>query len=516
MVSRLPRALRTILLVLLVQLGLLIGAGLAVWTLLQLPKGHWSRFPLLGGTAMILVLALVTSILIGVRWRKEAEQGLQEVHDQFRHLVDSIDGIVWESDAVTLDFHFVSLQAERMLGYPVEAWYQEPQFWRKHLHPEDCAQTIAFFDVAEARLQPFTAEYRMVRRDGGVVWIRDIVSITAAEGRPAILHGVMVDVTERKQSQEELEQALLEVKRREGDLTLYKDHLEELVTERSGALIQANTELRVAWEKAEESNRLKSNFLANMSHELRTPLNAIILYSDLIMEEAQALALSETQEDLRKIQCAGKHLLSLIDDILDLSKIEAGRISLNLEEVPVGGLIEEITLQTAPMIGKKANRLVLEADPALQSLITDPLRLRQILINLLSNAAKFTTEGTITLGVRPGDTGEGVQFYVRDTGIGITPEQQGRIFERFTQGDGSTTRRFGGTGLGLALSRRLAELLGGTLEMESEAGQGSTFFLNLATLSQGEGQEAGASASQRAQGTLNRAESSLSTPFIPG
>ncbi len=270
------------------------------------------------------------------------------------------------------------------------------------------------------------------------------------------------------------------------------------MTERSGALIQANTELRIAWEKAEESNHLKSNFLANMSHELRTPLNAIILYSDLIMEEARALALSETQEDLRKIQCAGKHLLSLIDDILDLSKIEAGRISLNLEEVPLSDLIEEITLHTAPMIGRKANRLVLEVDPALQSLITDPLRLRQILINLLGNAAKFTTEGTITLGAGPCANGEGAWFYVQDTGIGITQEQQSRIFERFTQADGSTTRKFGGTGLGLALSRRLAELLGGSLEVESEPGKGSTFYLNLPSLHQGEGQEVGASGGQRA------------------
>jgi PAS domain S-box-containing protein len=478
---------RTILLVLLMQTTLLVGAGAATWILIQPSAGHWSRIPILVGIFSTLFLLLICSVMIGARWRKEASQGLDDVHGRFRHLVDSIDGIVWESDAVTLDFHFVSLQAESLLGYPVGAWYSEPKFWRNHLHPEEREQVVAYFDEAEARLQPFTAEYRMIRADGGVVWLRDIVSITAVDGRPAILHGVMVDITERKQFQEELERALQEVENREADLTNYKDHLEELVMQRSEALIQANTKLRIAWEKAEESNRMKSSFLANMSHELRTPLNAIILYSDLIMDEVETLELTETRDDLNRIQSAGKHLLALIDDILDLSKIEAGQITLNLGEIDVAGMIREITHTTAPMIAKNRNALIIDADPAIRSLLTDQTRLRQILINLLSNAAKFTEGGTITLGLVPGEAPGEVVFYVRDTGIGMTKEQQGRIFQRFTQADDSTTRKFGGTGLGLSLSRRLAELLGGSVRVESEAGAGSTFFVKLAKQAQTSG-----------------------------
>ena len=481
------QVLQTALLVVLVQAGLFAGTWLVVWTQSHQPTGHWSRIPFLVGTAAIALLTLIVSIQIAVRWRKEAQQGLVEVHDRFRHLVDSIEGIVWESDAVTLEFNFVSLEAERMLGYPLAEWYRDPLFWRKHLHPEDREQTIAFFDEAEARLQPFTAEYRMLKSDGCVLWVRDIVSVTARDGRPAFLHGVMVDVTDRKHLQEELERAFQEVQDRETDLTSYKDHLEELVMQRSEALLRANSELRVAWERAEESNRMKSNFLANMSHELRTPLNAIILYSDLIMEEAKALALGGTQEDLRRIQQAGKHLLSLIDNILDLSKIEAGRTTLNLEEIAVPEMLQEITSNTAPMIGKNRNHLVVEADPALGALVSDQTRLRQILINLLSNASKFTSDGTITLGVQTGDQAEEVVFFVRDTGIGMTKEQQSRIFHWFTQADGSTTRKFGGTGLGLALSRRLAELLGGSLWVESAPGEGATFFLKLARRTQAQG-----------------------------
>jgi PAS domain S-box-containing protein len=474
----LSRTNRTALLVLLVQIGLLTGAGLLVWAILS-PGGGGAQVSLILGTGSLLLLSLLSTVMLGVRWRRRAERGLREVGGQFRHLVDSINGIVWESDAVTLQFHFVSRQAERMLGYPVEDWYADPQFWRKHLHPDDRDKVIAYFDECEAMLEPFTAEYRMVRPDGGIVWARDIVTVTAVDGKPARLHGVMVDITEGKRTQEELEQALEAIQARESDLNSYKDHLEELVMQRSEALLRANAELRIAWEKAEESNRMKSNFLANMSHELRTPLNAIILYSDLIKDEILVMGQKESAEDLDRIQCAGRHLLSLIDDILDLSKIEAGRVTLNIEDIDVPGMIQDITANTAPMISKNRNRLVIEADPSIQILHTDPTRLRQILINLLGNASKFTSGGTITLGIQPCEEPDEILLLVRDTGIGMTVEQQGRIFQLFTQADNSTTRKFGGTGLGLALSRRLAELLGGSLWVESEEGKGSTFYVKL-------------------------------------
>ncbi len=470
---------RTILPVLLVQAGLLVTAVALTWLALTPVGGPGVKTALFLMLGIILALCLGSSVLLGIQWRRQTEERLREARGHFRHLVDAIDGIVWESDATTLRFHFVSKQAERMLGYPVEDWYADPLFWRKHLHPEDRAPVIAYFDEAEAKLEPFVAEYRMIRQDGGIVWARDMVSITAENGRPSILHGVMVDVTDRKRIEQDLERALREIQARESDLTAYKDHLEELVMARSEALIQANRELRVAWEKAEESNRMKSHFLANMSHELRTPLNAIILYSELIMEETKALEQAGTVEDLRKIQGAGRHLLSLIDDILDLSKIEAGRITLEPEAIDIAAMVHEVVQSMTPMAQQNGNTLSVELDPEAPVVRTDLLRLRQILINLLGNAAKFTAKGSILLGVKPSPEGAGVLFFVRDTGIGLTREQQTRIFQRFTQADDSTTRRFGGTGLGLALSQRIGELLGGTLWVESEEGRGSTFFLRL-------------------------------------
>ena len=474
-----PRTIRTILLVLLVQLCLILGSCLFVWFVLGRYEGNWSQVAKLSWITTMLLLAVGISIVLGVRWCRRAEPRLLEAHDRFKHLVDSIDGIVWEMDLVAEVNTFVSHKAEHMLGYRVEDWYSDSLFWRKHLHPDDREKTIETFRKAEINLLPFTVDYRMTKQDGGVVWIRDIATVTAVDGRPSRLQGVMLDITERRRLQEELEQALQEAKAREADLNIYKDHLEELVMARSKALERTNTELRIAWEKAEESNRMKSNFLANMSHELRTPLNAIILYSDLVRDETESLGQKEISDDLHNIQSAGRHLLSLIDDILDMSKIEAGRITLNMDEINVCEMLHEITANTAPMIGKNHNHLIVQADPDVQSLQTDQTRLRQILINLLSNASKFTSDGTITLGIQAWEDPGQILFYVRDTGIGMTSEQLGRIFQNFTQADDTTTRKFGGTGLGLALSKRLAELLGGALWAESEEGKGSVFYLKM-------------------------------------
>ena len=460
-----PEISHKIFLVLGIQIVLVLGTVLVEWWDLHSLVSQWGSLVVALGTGATLLLGMLFTLMVWIGWRKQPDQERQQNHDQFRHLVDSIDGIVWESDPVTLENTFVSRRAERLLGYPVEDWYADPEFWHKHLHPDDLDKAVKCFAQAEADLQPFTADYRMVKSDGSVVWIRDIVTITAVDGRASMLHGVMVDITERKRVEEEL--------------TRYKDRLEELVAERSEALVKANMELTVARERAEEGSRLKSSFLANMSHELRTPLNAIILYSDLIMEEVCAEGKTGTMEDLTKIQNSGRHLVRLIDDILDLSKIEAGRIVLNVEETNIPGLIQEITAHISPMLNRNHNRMMVEMDPKITIMETDQTRLRQILINLLSNAAKFTSGGDITLGIQPDSDPNSLLFFVRDTGIGMTLEQQSRVFQVFEQADESTTKKYGGTGLGLALSRRFTELLGGKLWVESKEGFGSTFYLTL-------------------------------------
>ena len=262
-------------------------------------------------------------------------------------------------------------------------------------------------------------------------------------------------------------------------------HLEIRVQQRTLALAhandtltRANEDLTVARDKAQEGSRAKSAFLANMSHELRTPLNAILLYTELLAEEAQESGQERKLKDLTKIKQAGRHLLALIDNILDLSKIEAGKISLHIEETDIPITLHEIITDTAPVVAKNRNTLVVEIDPSIKTLHTDQTRLRQILVNLLSNASKFTSEGTITLGAQT-DQNDSVHFFVKDTGIGMSPEQQARIFDEFTQADESTTRRFGGTGLGLTLSQCFAKMLGGKIWVESEEGRGSTFHVLL-------------------------------------
>ena len=251
----------------------------------------------------------------------------------------------------------------------------------------------------------------------------------------------------------------------------------EDVTERR----RAEEEVLNAREAAETANRTKSLFLANMSHELRTPLNAILGYSEMLHEEAVERELAEFASDLDKIGTAGKHLLALINDILDLSKIEAGKMELFLESFDMAELIGEVVSTIQPMLRTNGNTLNVRLAPGLGVMHADQMKVRQGLFNLLSNADKFTQRGTVTVDARRErmDGREWIVFQVADTGIGMDAEQIVKLFQDFTQADASTTRRFGGTGLGLALTRRFCQMMGGDVTVRSVAGAGSVFTIKL-------------------------------------
>jgi PAS domain S-box-containing protein len=289
--------------------------------------------------------------------------------------------------------------------------------------------------------------------DGSRVFHSAKFPLRRADGSVAEVCGVSTDITRRKLA----EASLLEL----------NETLERRVAERTAS--------------AEDASRAKSEFLARMSHELRTPLNAILGYSELIEEEMRDRGDSGWLPDVLRIRAAGKHLLSLINDILDISKIESGKMLVHIEEFSVAGMVDEVVATSRPLIERNRNLLRCDVAAAVGSMRSDPLKIRQCLLNLLSNAGKFTTGGQVSFQVaRQLVNGRAwVYFRVSDTGIGIAPEHIGQLFREFYQVDASTTRRYEGTGLGLVITQRLCHMLGGEIRVHSQPGQGSVFTLEL-------------------------------------
>ena len=293
---------------------------------------------------------------------------------------------------------------------------------------------------------------------------RDLVALGEGDLRPSNLTAEISGVAEY----EVLAQAFANTRHR----------LSELLD----AMKHRTVELEEAKVLADAANQTKSEFLANMSHELRTPLNAIIGYSEILSEDAKDSGHSEYLPDLNKIRSSGKHLLGLINDILDLTKIEAGRMEMFLETFDVAELIQDAAETVQPLLDKNTNSLTVNVPANVGAIHADQVKVRQMLLNLLSNASKFTKEGVVALSVDREVVLNGDDvfvFRVRDTGIGMSPEQLSRLFQPFMQAESSTTKRFGGTGLGLAITKHLAELMGGSVTVESELGRGTTFTVRL-------------------------------------
>ncbi|HVQ14436.1 MAG TPA: ATP-binding protein, partial [Vicinamibacterales bacterium] len=301
------------------------------------------------------------------------------------------------------------------------------------------------------------------------IFSRGEFSPSALESIAAVADGVAVGI---------------ERKRAEAEIARHTRHLQEAHdTQRKDAqqLAALVAELRVAQKNAEAATRAKSDFLASMSHELRTPLNAIILYSELLQEVAEDQGAQSFITDLQRIQSSGKHLLDLINGILDLSKIEAGKMTVSLDTFEIRAMIDELVDSVEPLVQKNENRLTVRCGAEAGAMTADLTKTRQILLNLLSNAAKFTRAGSIVLEVQRRTIAgcPSIEFIVTDTGVGMTPEQTSKIFDPFTQADVTTTRKYGGTGLGLALVSRFCRLMGGEVAVKSQPDAGSRFTVRL-------------------------------------
>lgn len=368
---------------------------------------------------------------------KQAEQSIQESEQRLRVIAEAApmavlivtfdDGIIRYANQRFSEMF--EIEGSLALGLRASTLYADPQ------HRERFIAALTEHGHVEGM------EMLFKRAGGEEFWALIASQRVQFEGRPAMITG-LADISDRKRMEGELHKAI--------------------------------------W-ASEQATRAKSDFVANMSHELRTPLNAIIGYSEILFEDAQSAGREAEKEDLRKIQDAGKHLLGLIDNILDLSKIEAGKMTLYLETFELRPMVDSVATTVTPLAKKTGNALVVNCTDEVGTIHSDMTKVRQTLFNLLSNACKFTRNGTITLTALR-DTSEAVdwiEFQVRDTGIGMAPDQQAKVFEAFIQADDSTTRTYGGTGLGLAITMSFCRLMGGDVTLTSEAGKGTTFTVRL-------------------------------------
>ena len=389
---------------------------------------------------MKLFSVVAVGLLISARLMLEAEQvsdRIQQERDRFELILSKVPGVVWEADAKTVDFTFVSAQSIDVLGYRPEEWL-EKGFWESHIHPDDRDAALAFCADRTAKLEAHEFQYRFINKNNEVVWLHDAVAVVAQNGQPKWLRGVMVDITELK-------------------------------------TLEAN--LRQSMERAEAADRSKSMFLAHMSHEIRTPMNGVLAMLQLALQQVPAGSL---RDNLKVAELSSIALMDLLRDVLDLTRIESGTLHIHSRPVETVQLFETVCALHRQAALARGLDCVLTLDSSLpESVLLDGPRLIQILNNLLSNAVKFTERGEVRLEARWSSGDDQLHVVVSDTGPGIPPEMTELVFQVFEQPDVELASRHGGTGLGLSISRSLATALGGSLTLVPRENSGARLELSV-------------------------------------
>ncbi len=372
---------------------------------------------------------------------RAAKQALRESEEQYRSLVAHIPDVVWVADAAG-GVMFISPNIEKLIGLSAaEVCHRGACALFELVHPDDVANVTGAFELLFTRRHTYDVEFRLRAPSGEWLWVHDRAVATYMKAGVCYASGLRSDISERR---------------------------------RTEAALRAR-------DAAEEANRTKSAFLANMSHELRTPLNAIIGYSQLLREDTIGPEQPEVLADLEKIERSGQLLLGIINDVLDLSKIEAGRVDIKLENVDLATILNDVYNAVEPLARQQGDLVSIDCPDDSRFAFADLSKLRQSILNLVINACKFTQNGQVSVTVRRlhKDSGDLIEVRVRDTGIGILPEDLGKLFQPFSQVDASVTRRHNGTGLGLTISKRFCQMMGGDIAVESEPGRGSCFSIQV-------------------------------------
>jgi PAS domain S-box-containing protein len=430
------------------------------------------------GSAIVSVLREVTDLKRAAaelerqfKRVRQAELKSRRERDRLNLILETVgDPILVTDDQANI--MLMNREAERLFEVPAGTELKDRR--RQEVRANDTKFSSFISDLALSPDLTRVAEIQLTDPETRTEFPAEVVSgkIFNERGEMTAIVSIVHDLTK-----------VVENERLAAELVKLNEGLEDRVRSATGEVEERNRQLEWQRQELERAYRLKSEFLASMSHELRTPINALLGYTSLMRDRIYGDLTQRQDEALQRMYAASQHLLELVNDVLDLAKIEAGKMPVHIEPVDLSLLVREISLTIEPMVRSKDLTFTTLLPPEVPPIETDRTKVKQILLNLLSNAVKFTHEGRIELDVRCGGAGDAVEINVRDSGIGISTDDMGKIFEDFRQVDQSSTREFGGTGLGLSITRKLLHLLGGTIHVESEVGAGSTFTVRLPTRS---------------------------------